>query len=1373
MAGQRNLNRCPSTLIHNLQAASLDSRLYRHNKMRTKKQPTKSTQLSSSVDFSFLPTSPQQDERSSKRVLDHDKDEGCAYYSAVVITPPPQKKKRRIRINDDDDDDSDRYPIDVINDEEMRNVQRNLDVEADDDTSVLRLPSSSYKSIPEATISDNASIELIRFYPAKGRIILEDNAVDSDDNDDDMVELTTTPSFQAVMEECFNELNPILIRAFEDGMLEVVMQKSSRDIVEVISLRLQVASCITKILESQLKSRNTTPLIPIPRILSGPYHPSYTLLQTLGAIFGGTIFDNIAQSLLVNKRQQQKVNDDQITAKMVYSVVDNKHSTEFDTDDEMMKKTFLNIPGLVPTLRPYQDAAVRWMLRRECWTEISDMDDDIVASYGDEWELCWYVVIECPENFTSFTDTEVGGTILVHRSKVISLPEWNTLKSSVDEKHVFCNPFAGLIARSYTEARSMMLGNDDENNMRCGVGGGILAESMGLGKTVEVIACILANPSSLSLHSAAGDSDDYTNSNAALPSHRAEKPSVFANAICICSRSKSFGGCLSWVVCEGCGQEMHGRCAGFRSENEVIRNTTYDDEREVRICQNSNCPLCVTAAIAKNPDSIIESRATLIVTPPAILVQWQKEILHHTCDSTTGRPLKVVVYPGIKELDQDDFHLIHARHLANADVVLVTYQTLMSEIDHSDDNPFVSSARSYLRRRKPYVVLPSPLTNVKWWRICLDEAQRVEVPTAASARMARKLFTDRRWCVSGTPIGRGQLDDLYGLLLFLSLRPFDDKKLFLSSFVLSHGHALERLSYLLKDLMWRSTKENNFVRRQMGIPDQEEKRVELHFSAVERYFYNMQYEITANAVDGLTNAKDSNWLQSLQKLRAACCHPQVGISGLGGLVNRTQHGANATTTVLSMDEILEKLIDDAKAKCEEAQRISILHTIGLAGLANLKGNALHSSRYYLEALEIADKNATPADVIGKAYLVGSEGFYKGIMYNGAAKLIWRVSDVDNIGDVWANIDFVNPKKISSLRIQNTLSSEIQGESPSKCTIIRPRKCTLQMSSVSAGGGFVDVHTFSLVDNTTVQVVDGFRGKKSKSWRICIQSYHNSIESAGHPSNLSSFYIGFDVKFFEPEIASDALQRLHICHNLSHVLNSMRTSDDGVDEETKITTLNKMESEEHAIQNNYMSLAQAVHYQSKQQLRVAVKVRENCEKELRELSEGSEGPWYDDVLSWFHLYGNDQSCQALCEAVKYTLTNLIENQRGEVSNRSRLFPHFSTVEGLRAALSIRIQQSEAEVLHRHTSKQNCTNQTIATIMKLSSTPTDGEVYSNSHCQRCRSDWEQRGPVCCTYCAHYVFVMVPCLLILNLLFSFSFNYSTLSTGRRPCQNRKGTK
>lgn len=29
----------------------------------------------------------------------------------------------------------------------------------------------------------------------------------------------------------------------------------------------------------------------------------------------------------------------------------------------------------------------------------------------------------------------------------------------------------------------------------------------------------------------------------------------------------------------------------------------------------------------------------------------------------------------------------------------------------------------------------------------------------------------RRWCVTGTPIGKGSIDDLYGLLVFLKVIP--------------------------------------------------------------------------------------------------------------------------------------------------------------------------------------------------------------------------------------------------------------------------------------------------------------------------------------------------------------------------------------------------------------------------------------------------------------------------------------------------------------------------------------------------------------------------------------------------------------------------
>ena len=45
--------------------------------------------------------------------------------------------------------------------------------------------------------------------------------------------------------------------------------------------------------------------------------------------------------------------------------------------------------------------------------------------------------------------------------------------------------------------------------------------------------------------------------------------------------------------------------------------------------------------------------------------------------------------------------------------------------------------------------MPTPLTRLRWWRVCLDEAQMVESSTAKAAEMALKLQTVHRWWVGG------------------------------------------------------------------------------------------------------------------------------------------------------------------------------------------------------------------------------------------------------------------------------------------------------------------------------------------------------------------------------------------------------------------------------------------------------------------------------------------------------------------------------------------------------------------------------------------------------------------------------------------------
>jgi SNF2 family DNA or RNA helicase len=85
----------------------------------------------------------------------------------------------------------------------------------------------------------------------------------------------------------------------------------------------------------------------------------------------------------------------------------------------------------------------------------------------------------------------------------------------------------------------------------------------------------------------------------------------------------------------------------------------------------------------------------------------------------------------------------------------------------------LSSGRS-LRFVKRFRVVPSPLIALRWWRAVLDEAQAVDSPATAIARMAQRLSSVHVLAVSGTPLAH-TLSDLQGLLLFLRYPIFDNK----------------------------------------------------------------------------------------------------------------------------------------------------------------------------------------------------------------------------------------------------------------------------------------------------------------------------------------------------------------------------------------------------------------------------------------------------------------------------------------------------------------------------------------------------------------------------------------------------------------------
>ena len=50
--------------------------------------------------------------------------------------------------------------------------------------------------------------------------------------------------------------------------------------------------------------------------------------------------------------------------------------------------------------------------------------------------------------------------------------------------------------------------------------------------------------------------------------------------------------------------------------------------------------------------------------------------------------------------------------------VLTTYDALRRDVHRAADGEMRA-----LRRRKRYQALPTPLTRLRWWRVCLDEVR--------------------------------------------------------------------------------------------------------------------------------------------------------------------------------------------------------------------------------------------------------------------------------------------------------------------------------------------------------------------------------------------------------------------------------------------------------------------------------------------------------------------------------------------------------------------------------------------------------------------------------------------------------------------------
>lgn len=213
--------------------------------------------------------------------------------------------------------------------------------------------------------------------------------------------------------------------------------------------------------------------------------------------------------------------------------------------------------------------------------------------------------------------------------------------------------------------------------------GGILADEMGLGKTVEMLALILLNTlPEVELN----PNLDHSRLKLSAKRRRMEK---YLFCTCICNSTKNI------IQCENCYLWQHKKCVDFDGAD---TDAPY------------LCPSCWQDFIQKH--GLLQTKATFIVAPNTIKMQWVAEIKRHIQPA-----LRVFLYPGVLS-----GKWINPYQLAKYDIVITDYNVFKRDIYYTQEN-----ASERITRNKPrYMRANTPLLMLNWWRVVLDEAQMVE-----------------------------------------------------------------------------------------------------------------------------------------------------------------------------------------------------------------------------------------------------------------------------------------------------------------------------------------------------------------------------------------------------------------------------------------------------------------------------------------------------------------------------------------------------------------------------------------------------------------------------------------------------------------------
>ncbi|KAG0319477.1 hypothetical protein BGZ99_005093 [Dissophora globulifera] len=206
------------------------------------------------------------------------------------------------------------------------------------------------------------------------------------------------------------------------------------------------------------------------------------------------------------------------------------------------------------------------------------------------------------------------------------------------------------------------------------------------------------------------------------------------------------------------------------------------------------------------------SSSTLVIVPANLMDQWCNEVNKHTDDFALSLFRIQDTVPDHWTLMKHDMVLISQSSFAKE------YEPGTYSLKHTKENMPCQCRQLYMRCRCPIARTISPLMQIRWKRVIVDEGHSMGLKLSDHTLLAEKLHAEHRWVCTGTPTFN-----------LTNLRPSSSSSLATlnASKNLSDRNDLDRLSTLMHTFLRLQPyhEERTLFQKRIGKPLAEHDRI--------------------------------------------------------------------------------------------------------------------------------------------------------------------------------------------------------------------------------------------------------------------------------------------------------------------------------------------------------------------------------------------------------------------------------------------------------------------------------------------------------------------------------------------------------------------